>query len=264
MKKPGKRTIAVTLLIVAALVVIMAQNGEAFIRDDTPAASSEPEPAFDSAPPAPEPEPEQEAELPEEAIIEIEGILQLPELPNGREGTSLAMVLQWIGYDVDKIDVCYNVILREEFRWEGNLYLGANPEYAYPGDPAATGYYCFPPAVTVSANQYLRAQGDERRARVITGATEDELMALLAEGHPVILWKTLDHQPLTPRPEQAWVLSDTSEVYVPYANVHVVVLHGYAQENFYVLDPLGEIVTLPRATLMEDYERMGSRAVVIK
>ena len=49
--------------------------------------------------------------------IRVEPVMQLPELPNGCEAASLAAVLQFYGYSVDKLDLAYGYIPRVDF-WE--------------------------------------------------------------------------------------------------------------------------------------------------
>jgi uncharacterized protein YvpB len=203
------------------------------------------------------------AQLPESCLLAVENIAQLPQLPNGCEAASLAIVLNYMGYPADKLDIAYNYIPLQEFTVAEGAYLGGNPEYVYAGNPGGNGYYCYARPVAMAANQYLYNLGAPYRALDCSGLSEDGLVALLAAGIPVIVWKTIDHAAPRRREALAWKLPATGEVYVPFVNLHVVVLTGYDTENFYFCDPLEQAPTLPRGLFMDLFTQMGSRAAVV-
>ncbi|MDL2294010.1 C39 family peptidase [Ruminococcaceae bacterium OttesenSCG-928-D13] len=194
----------------------------------------------------------------------VELVTQTPELPNGCEATSLTMVLNYLGFEADKLTIAYDYIPRQDFEYSYYSLTGGNPETVYAGDPATDmGFYCFPPVVAEGANLYLEAQGSDLRARDISGADESQLVEQLLAGRPVVLWKTLYSQPAETREDLAWIRSDTGELYIPYVNLHVVVLHGFDADYFYMNDPYGEVVRVERELVMAGYEELGSRALVI-
>lgn len=194
----------------------------------------------------------------------VSNIFQYPQLPNGCEGTSLAIVLGYYGFDADKLDMCYNYIPRVPFTYEGNYRYGADPDAAYSGDPATTqGFYCFAGPVAEGANLYLEEQGSALRASDETGATEEALVAFVSSGRPVIVWKTINNGAPYQMYSFTWIVPETGETLVPLANLHVVVLSGYDEENFYFCDPLGRTDVMERGAFMESFEAMGSRAVVL-
>lgn len=204
------------------------------------------------------------AALPARHRLDVPLILQNPELPNGCEATALAMVLTYHGYDADKLSLAYDYIPLEDFVEEDGRRTGGNPALVYPGDPGGTGYYCLPRVVAGAANRYLsRQSGAAHVARNATGADEDDLKAHIAAGRPVLVWCTVDGEAPRTNPDTAWYLSDTGELYEPYSNLHVVVLSGYDEENFYISDPQGLRESVPIGAFMENYRQMGSRAVTI-
>lgn len=223
-----------------------------------------------SAPSEINPAPVEETEEPEpfvppdECILPVENILQQPELPNGCEGTSLTIVLNYLGYPADKLDICYNYIPTEPFDYSTGARTAPHPESAYPGNPGGHGFYCFTRPVAEAANAYLGEQNAPYRAHQINGSTEEQLVAELAKGNPLIVWKTLYNNAPYTNASLGWHISGTSIYYAPYVNLHVVVLSGYDAENFYFADPLGLYAAIPRATFMEVYTQMGMRAVVIR
>lgn len=206
------------------------------------------------------------ANLPESCMLEVQNILQMPQLPNGCEGTALAIVLNHLGYPADKSAIALDYIPRAEFVWaEGDaLSIGPNPEDAYPGSPTdGTGYYCFPGPVVAAANSILQENGAPLVAADLSGFEEADLCRMLAGGLPVILWTTTDGLPPVQREDLAWRLNGSGNIYVPYGNLHTVVLCGYDEENFYVCDPLGLVDAVPRAEMMALYRQVGMRAVAV-
>ena len=195
--------------------------------------------------------------------LPVRGILQNPQLPNGCEATSLAIVLQYLGYPAGKMDMAYAYIPREDF-WANELGVrsGADPHVAYPGNPGAAdaGYYCYPPPVVEGANAFLADQNAAHKALDITGASEEEILTLLDAGLPLIVWKTTDGQPPQTRADAAWLLPD-GQAYEPITNLHVVVLTGYNDSYFFFCDPLEGAARMGREELMQNYALTGAYAV---
>ncbi|MEG2930782.1 MAG: C39 family peptidase, partial [Ruthenibacterium sp.] len=52
----------------------------------------------------------EQAALPERVSLSVAPVFQLPELPNGCEGTSLTAVLRYFGYNADKVDIALNYV----------------------------------------------------------------------------------------------------------------------------------------------------------
>ena len=95
-------------------------------------------------------------------------------------------------------------------------------------------FYCFAQPVAQGANAYLAAQGSALRAADITGVTGQGLLQYLRGGDPVIVWITKDLS--APRTGGCtWLLADTGETYVPYVNLHCVVLAGWDGDTSYLL-----------------------------
>lgn len=205
--------------------------------------------------------------IPHSVRLKVENIPQLPELPNGCEGASLAIVLNYMGYNADKTDVAYNDIPLQPFYYgEYGRLTGANPESAYPGAPGAdsAGYYCYPPVVVAAAENFFRRQNETPLdAHDITGASQQTIFRHLAGRSPVIVWKTLHNTPLQKSQSFSWVDSQTNETYIPYTNVHVVVVTGYDQEYVYLSDPLEMYDRLGRAEFEAVFDECGQKAVVL-
>ena len=195
--------------------------------------------------------------------LDVVPVLQEPALPNGCEAASLASVLGYYGLQADMLDLAYGYIPRQDFyEGAGGTRFGPNPERAYPGDPAALGFYCFAGALCEGANTYLEKAGSSLRAYDVTGVTEAGLAGYLAAGTPVIVWVTTDWQP--PRTSSyTWLLEDTGETYVPYANLHCLVLTGMGETKCRTADPLRGEQTVDKQTFLDIFAQAGSRAVVV-
>ena len=197
--------------------------------------------------------PESALLLPDAVQLEVENIPQNPELPNGCEITSAAIVLNYLGYAADK------VTLAEEYLPTHVPYWEADPDTEFMGNPAdELSFYCLPGAVVTAANAYLADQGSGCQALDITGATVVQLEQYLAQGVPVLVWTTRAFT--EPLYNYTFTLPDGNW---PYANSHCLVLTGYDADNYYFSDPMLEITEIDRETFALRYEQLGSHAVVI-
>lgn len=189
---------------------------------------------------------------------------QNPELKNGCEATSLAMLLCYNEYSVDKSTLAYNYIPREDFSNVNGVRYGPHPSVAYPGDPATSkGFYCYPGPVIAGANQFLTEQSSELQAFDISGASEDQLAQTVRDGYPVMVWVTMDYGTTLSFIDYTWQLPD-GQSYTPLNNLHCVVLSGVDEQMFEVCDPIKGVLHIDRQTVFRSYTALGSMAVVIK
>lgn len=196
-------------------------------------------------------------------LLPLQGIYQKPELPNGCEATSLAAILRYYGYPADKIELAYTFIPRKDFVEDMTQRHGADPEAAYAGDPAGTGFYCFGTPLAQGANAYLQSVGAEETAEDLTGCTPFVLRRVLAEGRPVAVWTTLKLEALQYSSTYWWNFFDSETLYIPQTNLHCVVLYGYDADSYYLFDPLYGAVSAPRLLFETRWIEMGSRAVAL-
>lgn len=190
--------------------------------------------------------------LPEAVQLEVENIDQNPELPNGCEITSAAIVLNYLGIPTDKVMLSEQYLPMESY-WE------ADPNLAFMGNPAdELAFYCLPGPVVTAVNNYLEEIGSDYRALDISGAGMEDLYRFVANGTPVLVWTTRAFsEPLYnysfQLPNGGW----------PYSNSHCLVLTGYDGENCYVADPMLEVTQTDRATFASSFIDRGQYAVVI-
>ena len=195
--------------------------------------------------------------------LDVEVLAQYPQLPNGCEATSLAAVLRFLGFDVEALDLVYGYIPSEPITYseDGFIAYGPDPAEAYAGWPEEgyTGFYCFAPPIVQAANSYLSERQSLWQAVDASGADEEELLEWLDTGVPVIVWATLNMDVRLFSNFQ-WTLPN-GEVYYPYSNLHCMVLTGYDDESFTIMDPIEGLVTVDRERFMSRYWSIGEWAV---
>jgi Uncharacterized protein conserved in bacteria len=196
-------------------------------------------------------------DLPDTASYEVNIIMQNPELPNGCEITSLAMVLNKLGYNVDKLT------LNDKYLEIGPIGL-TNYYKANVGNPRdANSFGSYSPVIFNTAEKYLADQGKTHTTYDITGHNIDEVYYQLSQGNPVIMWTTLDinTKPLVIKTWQ--VDGETLNWKHP---LHCVVLTGYDMNNktVTVADPNVGVVTHSMDLFELRWREMGSQAIYIK
>lgn len=191
-------------------------------------------------------------------------ILQNPELPNGCEVTSLAMLLDSAGRPIDKVELYRDYLPRVDFHSVDGVRYGPDPEQYYAGDAASQteGWYCFEDPIVQAANGWLDEPGSALRARALTGLSQTELDGYARSGTPLAVWVTLDYAP-PQYSSYTWLLEDGTE-YHPYRNLHCVVLAGRSGDGYRIADPINGFQTVDRETFWASFSAMDSRAVVIE
>lgn len=193
----------------------------------------------------------------------FEPILQNPELPNGCELASLTAMLRYEGFDVLFKDLD---LPKQGFSHssDGDIRYGPDPAEYYVGDPssATSGWYCFEQPLMEAANSYLSNSGSRLRARSLTGTSLDELEHWLKAGTPVAVWFTTDYEMPRRSKTFSWVLSSGS-TYIPYINLHCVVLLGADESSCILADPLRGMSQVDRSIFESVYNAMGRRALVL-
>ena len=197
-------------------------------------------------------------------VLEVEPVLQNPALPNGCEAASLATLLRYAGVEADAVELAMEWIPRQEFTDSGPDRFGPDPNEAYAGDPtsASGGWYCFAGPVVEGANRYLEAIGSPLRAEDLTGAGLAELEKRLAKGQPVAVWFTQDYQDPRRNENFTWTLP-SGERYVPYGNLHCLVLAGVEGGDCLLADPLAGSTRVDKDAFERIYTAMGSQALAV-
>ena len=197
------------------------------------------------------------------ANINVANISQYPELPTGSEVTSLTMLLNFYGYDIDKLTLARDYLPKMDFYWKDGEMYGADYRTTIAGDPESeSSYGCYAPCITATANKYISANGGTKKAVDISGTDFDTLLVnYIKNGKPVLIWITsngLHETALT----TVWKTEDGNAVrWVAYE--HCVVLTGYDADAgvVYVSDPIAGNVSYSYSLARQRYFDMGKQAV---
>ncbi|WP_049945538.1 C39 family peptidase [Candidatus Stoquefichus massiliensis] len=188
--------------------------------------------------------------------IDVECILQNPQLPTGCEITSLTMVLNYHGFSINKIDLAENYLKKGK--------IGQTDfEKAFVGDPKDQhSYGCYAPVIVDCANQYLKEKKVSLKAIDYTGSSIEELYHFINQGIPVIVWATINMA--EPYPSIKWTVDGNELQWI--SKEHCLVLTGYDKiENVvYLSDPLKGNIGYDATIFAKRYEQMFSQAIIIK
>ncbi len=197
--------------------------------------------------------------------IDMENILQLPELPTGCEITALTILLRHYGFDAEKTDMARNYLPQS---W-GNPRYEADKTYKdsffnyFIGDPFGTGYGCFSGAIEKAANAYISDNGGGFTVKNISGSHPDVLYDYLAAGTPVLCWATSGM--IEPEYHETWYDNETGEQLDWYLNEHCFVLAGFDMDADIITlnDPMKGIIDYNINKFETRYQQMHSQAIVI-
>lgn len=196
--------------------------------------------------------------------IDMENVLQLPELPVGCEITALTILLRYCGFDADKTDLARNYLPKGvNYRTEdGKVYKDSFFDY-FIGDPFSRGYGCFANAIEKAANAYIADHGGGFTVKNISGTHPDVLYDYLAAGTPVLCWAT--DGMIEPEYYETWYDYDTGEQLDWYLNEHCFVLAGFNMSGDLVTlnDPMKGIIDYNINRFETRYEQMHRQAIVI-
>ncbi|MCC8112225.1 MAG: C39 family peptidase [Ruminococcus sp.] len=198
------------------------------------------------------------SELPRSALLEVDPVLQNPELPTGCEITSLTMALNYAGFDVDKLTIADDYLICADAYTAtfGEAFIGS------PYDSTAWG--CYVPVIEKTANKYLTAQGSSMTASDLTGSSFETLLGYVSNGTPVVTWVSIN---LTANiVEKYYWTTDDGDDAIFLVNEHCVLLCGYDLDanTVTVADPLKGLIVYDMDTFRDRFKTMYSQAVIIQ
>ncbi|MCL2888824.1 MAG: C39 family peptidase [Eggerthellaceae bacterium] len=179
----------------------------------------------------------------------INHISQYPELPTGCEVVALTIVLQSMGFSLEKTTIAEYYL---DYSYEDFVHAFVGDPFSYEGMAA------YPPAIAKAANAFLEDQHSSMKAYDITGTSWYDLLDFVERGFPVIIWSTL-------YATEPWFTDDEYEGWRWYLNEHCVVLYWVEYEPYkvWVSDPTSGNVQDNGGYYHWLYEECGSMAVVI-
>lgn len=188
--------------------------------------------------------------------LEVEAILQYPELPTGCEVTSLAMALHYVGYNVSKEDLADHYLEKAS---PGSVSY----KTAFWGDPREEDSFgCYAPVIVKAGNRYLAEQNSSCKAYNLTGSSFDDLLREIRMGLPVIVWGSMyiDGEIVF---SYGWEI-DGETVTWP-SNEHCMLMTGFDMDSntVTVCDPLNGVTSYDMNAFQHHYETMEQQAIVI-
>lgn len=175
----------------------------------------------------------QQEKLKNYIMLDLPLIKQNPELKYGCEVTSTAMMLQYSGASVDKMEL-YKKIRKDDdplVEKGEDIISWGDPDVGFVGDMTGKnkGYATFDKPIEDLVNQYTGGH-----AVNLTNKSFSQVISHLSKSYPVVVWTTGDYR--LPNRWEAW--EHEGETIKTPLDLHVVVLVGYDKDYVYVNDPL--------------------------
>ena len=202
----------------------------------------------------------------EEAYIKMTALSQ-EGIPTGCESASTVMVLNYLGIEIEPETFIDNYLPCGAFYRQGETVYGPDPHQVFAGNPyEKNSLGCFPQVIIKALEnmQGCHYPGmDSIVVQDVSGARLEKLASkYIANDIPVLLWVTMGMEPSYEG--MKYYLTDGS-LYTWRAGEHCMVLCGYDETSYYLMDPLtdGEMVCFPKETVEARYKEMGQHAVVM-
>jgi uncharacterized protein YvpB len=213
--------------------------------------------------PADKPAPADDLPAPEKPLavsanLDAPLVLQNPELPAGCEVTSLAMLLQFAGINITKMELAAEMPRDQTpiiLNADGSIKFWGNPNIGFVGDVTrkGRGYGIYHAGLFPLLKQYIPKAVD------LTGQPFQEYEKQLGDGIPVVVWTTIDYAV----PNQ-WVKWDTSvgPIEITFAE-HAVLLVGFDEKSVFLNDPRSgkKSVQVDKAAFIASWTAMGKQGL---
>lgn len=199
-----------------------------------------------------------EEPLPAQAKLTAPAIHQYPELVSGCEVTSLTMLLQFYGLDVDKMQMAAEMpkdLTPMQLNSDGSIAYWGNPNLGFVGEVTAKarGFGIYHTALFEQLQSHIPSAID------MTGGDFSEIERQIANGIPVVAWTTINF--LIP---DRWVVWDTPIGPIKTTFIeHAVLVVGYDEQYIYVNDPYSGKADVPvnRERFIETWELLGKQSI---
>lgn len=192
-------------------------------------------------------------------------IFQMPQLPTGCEITAATMVLNYYGFNADKILMAEEYLPTANrnlhYGSDGRLYGSDLNEYFIGNPKTESGYVCGTGAIVTALNRYLTEQGSSLRAIDISGSTPQELYEFVKDDTPVIVWVTIEMN--NRNKTQGWY-TDSGEYVEWSTNDHGAVLIGYDETAVTIADPISGLIKYDKDRFESVFASRGNKCVIVE
>ncbi len=190
--------------------------------------------------------------------IKLKNILQYPELPRGCEVTSLAMLLNAGGIEVDKMELAYKVrkdaSLRQDI--DGEMFWGS-PYNGFVGDMydrASAGYGVYNQPIYDLTTEYI-----PNNVVNLSGSDFSLVERFVSQGYPVWVIITGEYA-LLPESSFQKYMTAYGEINITQRE-HSVLVTGYDSHYVYINDPLEKMQKVPKSDFIDSFNQMGNQAI---
>ena len=194
-----------------------------------------------------------DANLPSTYVLDMDNLLQKPELPTGCESVALTIALNALGYSLPKTEIADKYLYYSDY----SIVTG------YVGNPFSVhGAGIYPPGLVRTANRFLTENKSDYTAYDATGFELEDLFRFIAAGHPVVIWGTMYFEEPMKSDE---VYEYAGKTYRWYWNEHCMALQGYdlTRNILIIQDPLQGKVEIDTDQFRDIYNDTGMMAMTI-
>jgi len=190
-------------------------------------------------------------------LINVPIVCQLPQLKNGCEVTSLTMILQWAGINVDKMTLA-DQVAKDTTPYstvDGQIHWG-NPNVGFVGDITGQniGYAVYHGPILQLAHRYHNAID-------LTGQSFDQVLSHVTAGSPVWVITSFTFEPVT---DWQTVISPEGPYRLSF-NEHAVVITGFDNDYVWINNPYSDIKDqqVARAGFQTAWQQFGNQSIVL-
>ena len=189
-------------------------------------------------------------------MLDVMEFCQYPDYPTGCESVSLYMLLKYYGVDVT-VEQIYGLLPMgpQPYRDQNGVRRGANPEREFVGDPRSeSSYGVFNGPIAKVAERFMPG------AQTKTGASIEEIKAILDTGNPVLAWYV--SAPMRDIMYRWRWIDENGETVCWPGGEHAVVICGYDDASIAYRDPnAGTTVVIDDETFAKSFAELGGRIV---
>lgn len=204
-------------------------------------------------------QPSKERSRQQKIILKVPVISQKPELLNGCEVTSVAMLLRYAGLNVGKMELSNQITKDSDALREtrtGVITHWGNPNHGFVGDMTGKtkGYAVYHSPTEQMMKRYLG-----RRTLNLTGSPFEVVLDQVTNHKPVVVWTTSHFS----KPAKWEIWNHGNEKIRGTLEEHAVLLVGYDPNYVYVNDPLTgkQAQRVARTPFIESWVALGRQAL---
>lgn len=193
---------------------------------------------------------------------------QCPDFPTGSEIMASMAILDFYQIAPDpktfaKKYITYGALEEGESRYGERTY-GPHPNDAYLGDPTSQyAYGCYSGTMIRALNHYFTEKQLPYEIYKITNEKLGTAVEMtIGRGVPLCIWVTTD---LTePEIFASWYLRESGDLFQWYGNSHAVVVTGYNETEYMLMDPAyDQYMSYEKSLVASIYDKMGRQAFAV-